>query len=176
MNARVCGHNDAMPSVLWFRRDLRLTDLPSLVAAADGDGDVLACFVLDPRLEASSGPRRLQFLDLEANLHTGTIPTELAFLADLEELTLGGNALVGPVPGALISLGQVRVLSFAENSLNGTVPTELGPRVQILSLHQNQFTGTIPKFGNVTSLIELRLNENKLTGTLPTELGLLRSL
>lgn len=51
-----------MPSVLWFRRDLRLTDLPSLQAAADGDGDVLACFVLDPRLEASAGPRRLQFL------------------------------------------------------------------------------------------------------------------
>lgn len=51
-----------MPSVLWFRRDLRLTDLPSLLAAADGDGDVLGCFVLDPRLEASSGPRRMQYL------------------------------------------------------------------------------------------------------------------
>ncbi|MCF6388503.1 DNA photolyase family protein [Mycobacterium sp. MBM] len=51
-----------MPSVLWFRRDLRLTDLPSLLAAADGDGDVLACFVLDPRLEASAGPRRMQYL------------------------------------------------------------------------------------------------------------------
>jgi deoxyribodipyrimidine photo-lyase len=51
-----------MPSVLWFRRDLRLTDLPSLLAAAEADGDVLGCFVLDPRLEASSGPRRLQYL------------------------------------------------------------------------------------------------------------------
>lgn len=51
-----------MPSVLWFRRDLRLTDLPCLLAAADGDGDVLGCFVLDPRLEASSGPRRMQYL------------------------------------------------------------------------------------------------------------------
>ncbi len=51
-----------MPSVLWFRRDLRLTDLPALPAAAEGDGEVLACFVLDPRLVASSGPRRLQFL------------------------------------------------------------------------------------------------------------------
>jgi len=48
-----------MPSVLWFRRDLRLTDLPPLLEAGR---DVLACFVLDPRLEASSGPRRLQFL------------------------------------------------------------------------------------------------------------------
>ena len=51
-----------MPSLLWFRRDLRLHDLPALAAAIDQDRDVLACFVLDPRLEASSGPRRLQFL------------------------------------------------------------------------------------------------------------------
>ena len=51
-----------MPALLWFRRDLRLRDLPSLLAAADVDGEVLGCFVLDPRLEASSSPRRLQFL------------------------------------------------------------------------------------------------------------------
>lgn len=50
-----------MPTLLWFRRDLRLRDHPALAAAARS-GDVLACFVLDPRLEASSGPRRLQFL------------------------------------------------------------------------------------------------------------------
>lgn len=51
-----------MPTLLWFRRDLRLRDHPALIAAAEADGDVLACFVLDPRLEASSGPRRLQYL------------------------------------------------------------------------------------------------------------------
>ncbi|MET0699907.1 MAG: deoxyribodipyrimidine photo-lyase [Mycobacterium sp.] len=51
-----------MSTVLWFRRDLRTADLPALVDAADGDGDVLACYVLDPQLKASSGPRRLQFL------------------------------------------------------------------------------------------------------------------
>jgi deoxyribodipyrimidine photo-lyase len=50
-----------MPAVLWFRRDLRLGDHPALAAAAE-DTDVLACFVLDPRLEKSSGARRLQFL------------------------------------------------------------------------------------------------------------------
>ncbi len=60
----------AVPSLLWFRRDLRLSDLPALSAAADQDGDVLACFVLDPRLEASSGARRLQFLgDCLRHLH-----------------------------------------------------------------------------------------------------------
>jgi deoxyribodipyrimidine photo-lyase len=51
-----------MPALLWFRRDLRLHDLPPILDAARADGDVLACYVLDPRLEASAGPRRLQFL------------------------------------------------------------------------------------------------------------------
>jgi len=52
-----------MPALLWFRRDLRLRDHPALAAATGEAGnDVLACFVLDPRLEASSGGRRLQFL------------------------------------------------------------------------------------------------------------------
>jgi deoxyribodipyrimidine photo-lyase len=51
-----------MPTLLWFRRDLRLHDLPSLLEAAAPDGEVLACYVLDPRLKATSGPRRLQYL------------------------------------------------------------------------------------------------------------------
>ena len=62
-----------MPTLLWFRRDLRLHDLPPLLDAAASDGEVLACYVLDPRLEATAGPRRLQYLydalrDLRANL------------------------------------------------------------------------------------------------------------
>lgn len=51
-----------MVALLWFRRDLRLVDHPALAAAAAESNDLLACFVLDPRLEASSGKRRLQFL------------------------------------------------------------------------------------------------------------------
>ncbi|HYB35690.1 MAG TPA: deoxyribodipyrimidine photo-lyase [Mycobacterium sp.] len=51
-----------MAAVLWFRRDIRLRDHPSLLAAAAETGEVLACFVLDPRLEASPARRRLQFL------------------------------------------------------------------------------------------------------------------
>ncbi|KAA8964805.1 deoxyribodipyrimidine photo-lyase [Mycobacterium sp.] len=51
-----------MVALLWFRRDLRLRDLPSLLAAASDGDEVLACFVLDPRLEASPARRRMQFL------------------------------------------------------------------------------------------------------------------
>ncbi|GAB7070177.1 deoxyribodipyrimidine photo-lyase [Mycobacterium hodleri] len=51
-----------MPTLLWFRRDLRLHDLPALLDAAKDDEEVLACYVLDPRLKKSGGPRRLQYL------------------------------------------------------------------------------------------------------------------
>ena len=59
-----------MAAVLWFRRDLRLSDHPALLAAADSADEVLACYVLDPRLKASAGPRRMQYLyDALRDLH-----------------------------------------------------------------------------------------------------------
>lgn len=68
-----------MPTLLWFRRDLRCADHPAVLDAAQGDADVLACYVLDPRLTGSSGDRRLAYL-YEA-------------LRDLRE-QLGGKLLV----------------------------------------------------------------------------------
>ena len=51
------------PSVLWFRRDLRLADNPALLAAvAEGEGRVVPLFVLDDRLLGPSGPNRVAFL------------------------------------------------------------------------------------------------------------------
>ncbi|MBB4133758.1 deoxyribodipyrimidine photo-lyase [Gordonia humi] len=45
------------PSIVWFRRDLRLGDLPTLSAAAAESDVAAAVFVLDDRL-AARGPRR----------------------------------------------------------------------------------------------------------------------
>ena len=47
---------------MWFRRDLRLSDNPALLDAADRDGDVLPLFVLDPALWRPSGPSRRHYL------------------------------------------------------------------------------------------------------------------
>src|SRR6478609_2192456 len=49
------------PSVAWFRRDLRLSDNPALLAAAT-DGPVLPLFVLDPALWRPAGPARRSYL------------------------------------------------------------------------------------------------------------------
>ncbi|KRA37614.1 MULTISPECIES: cryptochrome/photolyase family protein [unclassified Nocardioides] len=60
------------PTILWFRRDLRLGDHPALLAAAE-TGPVLPVFVLDEVLLGSAGPVRTAFLHaslsaLDANL------------------------------------------------------------------------------------------------------------
>ncbi|MBB6627244.1 deoxyribodipyrimidine photo-lyase [Nocardioides sp. KIGAM211] len=64
-----------MPSVMWFRRDLRLQDNPALLEAC-GDGDVLPLFVLDPALWGPAGPSRRAYLGaslraLDADLRGG---------------------------------------------------------------------------------------------------------
>ena len=52
-------------TVLWFRRDLRLSDHPALVAAVEAarpDGRVVALFCIDDRLWAPAGDNRRAFL------------------------------------------------------------------------------------------------------------------
>ncbi|MCB0018719.1 MAG: deoxyribodipyrimidine photo-lyase, partial [Anaerolineales bacterium] len=63
------------PAIWWIRRDLRLTDNPTLTAAHAGNRPVIPLFIQDPVLENSPyvGPRRLNFLhgalhDLGASL------------------------------------------------------------------------------------------------------------
>ncbi|HEX4018488.1 MAG TPA: deoxyribodipyrimidine photo-lyase [Frankiaceae bacterium] len=70
-----------MAAVLWFRRDLRLSDHPALLAARDAaeasagvdSPGVVGLFVLDETLRRPSGPARLAFLyrclrDLDSQL------------------------------------------------------------------------------------------------------------
>ncbi|HEY2041901.1 MAG TPA: deoxyribodipyrimidine photo-lyase [Jatrophihabitans sp.] len=51
-----------MASVMWFRRDLRLSDNPALAAAVAADPAVIGVFVLDPALTGPSGTARLAVL------------------------------------------------------------------------------------------------------------------
>ena len=49
-------------AVIWFRRDLRLGDLPTLLAGADQAQRSLALFVLDDALLKPAGAPRTTFL------------------------------------------------------------------------------------------------------------------
>ena len=48
--------------VVWFRRDLRLTDHPALTEAVRSAGSVIPLFVLDERLLAGAAPARTWYL------------------------------------------------------------------------------------------------------------------
>lgn len=49
-------------SLVWFRRDLRISDHPALLAAVEAGTSVLPVFVLDPRLLAPERPRARRLL------------------------------------------------------------------------------------------------------------------
>ncbi len=49
-------------AIMWFRRDLRLSDNPALVEAVRSHDRVAALFVLDERLRRPAGGPRLAFL------------------------------------------------------------------------------------------------------------------
>jgi deoxyribodipyrimidine photo-lyase len=55
-----------VPTICWFRRDLRLSDHPALVAAVEearaADDEVVALYVVDPALWRSAGAPRLAYL------------------------------------------------------------------------------------------------------------------
>ena len=53
--------SDTTTTVMWFRRDLRLSDNPALLDACAADG-VLPLFVLDPALWGPAGPSRKAYL------------------------------------------------------------------------------------------------------------------
>ena len=127
-------------------------------------------------------------LDLAANGLTGSIPSELGNLRDLEHLFLDNNELAGPIPSSLGNLSRLTWLDLRHNELTGSIPAELGnisrvnrhghrhtPRV--LKLGGNSLGGTIPAaLGNLLDLKELELDGNQLTGEIPSELGNLKDL
>ncbi len=127
----------------------------------------------------SSTLSRVTGLDLSSRGLTGSIPTQLGSLTNLEHLDLHSNQLTGSIPTQLGSLTNLQYLNLHTNQLTGSIPTQLGSLtgLQRLFLSTNQLTGSIPtQLGNLTGLLYLSLNRNQLTGSIPSQLGSLTNL
>ena len=121
----------------------------------------------------------MQSLWLHENSLSGTIPSELGDLSNLQILWLFSNSLSGTLPSELGSLSNLGYLDLYNNSLSGTIPSELGDlsNLQILYLNSNSLSGTIPSWlGSLSKLLTLWLHENSLSGTISSELGSLSDL
>jgi autotransporter-associated beta strand protein len=132
----------------------------------DANGDVLI-------------PGNVQFLSLEDNQLTGTIPTTLGNLINLEGLGLDHNQLSGTIPTTLGNLTNLQYIELNDNQLTGSIPTSLGNLFQLtgIYLYDNQLTGNIPiSLGNLSQLSLLMLSANQLSGTIPSTLSNLVNL
>ena len=121
----------------------------------------------------------LQSLSLQINQLSGSIPAALGSLTNLQKLWLRSNQLSGTIPSQLGNLTNLQELVLWSNQLSGSIPASLGnlTNLQLLSLSLNQLSGSIPaSLGNLTNLQRLDLDNNQLSGVLPAELGNLINL
>ncbi|GLT36266.1 hypothetical protein SLA2020_106570 [Shorea laevis] len=143
---------------------------------------------------------KLEVLDLEGNLLSGTLPINFAGLKNLRVLNLGFNRISGEIPNSLSNFAKLEILNLAGNPLNGTLPGFVGRlrgvylsfsrlhgslpsdigdscRLEHLDLSGNLFVGKIPQsLGNCSQLRTLLLYANLLGEGIPRELGRLQSL
>jgi deoxyribodipyrimidine photo-lyase len=91
-------------SVLWFRRDLRLSDNPALLASVEAaaSGEVVALFCLDDRLWEPAGAPRRAFLVSNLRALDESIGGRLA-------VRRGDPAIVVPRVAAEVEAGSVHV-------------------------------------------------------------------
>jgi len=121
----------------------------------------------------------VEVIILADNLLSGSIPSELALLINVEEISLADNLLSGSIPSELGLLTNVEVIIFDHNNLSGSIPSELGllTNLEEIVLYSNNLSGSIPsELGLLTNLEEIILYRNNLSGSIPSELGLLTNL
>ena len=121
----------------------------------------------------------LEFLHISANQLSGSIPSSLGNLSNLEFLHLTFNQLSGSIPSSLGNLSNLEYLDLWENQLSGSIPSSLGnlSNLEALDLSFNQLSGSIPSsLGALSNLVNLWLRENQLSGSIPISLGNLSNL
>ena len=86
---------------------------------------------------------RVTQLSLEDNQLSGSIPSSLGNLSNLEYLALPVNQLSGSIPSSLGNLSNLEFLALSVNPLSGSIPSSLGNLSNLVNLHLtfNQLSG-----------------------------------
>jgi Leucine-rich repeat (LRR) protein len=129
--------------------------------------------------ESYGDMENLELLSLEFNYLNGTIPASLGRLSRLRFLYLNANRLSGSIPYQLRDCSRMDKLYLDHNYLSGNLSflsllpntsangtdnvKEPFPFLQVLNLHVNEFTGTLPVI-KMSSLLLLQMQRNKLRG------------
>jgi len=132
----------------------------------------------------AKGNSKLRLLSLDFCSFTGTAPSSIFTMADLEHLHLGGNHLTGTLPTNMGNATKLQTLTLGSartptNNLSGTIPPGISSLSELffLDLTSNQISGTLPdSIGQLGNLQYLFLGDNKLEGSIPGTISELESL
>lgn len=114
-------------------------------------------------------------ISIDTNNLVGQLPDELSILGELVDIDFDGNQFIsGTIPSSLGTLNQLETLDLDNNILAGTIPDELydANQLKALDLDSNNLGGTLsPRFSDLSELQILFLDQNEFQGTLPPEMG-----
>ncbi|GAB2277818.1 hypothetical protein Dimus_012522 [Dionaea muscipula] len=96
-----------------------------------------------------------------------------------EQILMSDNHFVGELPSSVNTskLSYLTYLGMSNNQLSGAIPSWLFtlPSLRVLSLYENQFTGSLSEFtvtNTSTSLQLLDLHSNQLQGSISSLVNL----
>lgn len=98
---------------------------------------------------------------------TGTLPTELSLLKELQHFHAPANHFEGSIEDAFKGMFSLVNLTVSNNKITGSLPVDIlmNNQMQRFDLSYNQITGKIPAtIFTTNSLIELNLEGNLLSG------------
>ena len=126
------------------------------------------------------GLRSLTLLSLLNNKLSGTIDANMGRLTRLKALMLGiQTSTSGSLPTELGLISNLQILNVRDMSLTGTIPSELGKlrKLVVFNASTNFFAGTLPtELGRMRNLQQLSVYLNRIEGTLPQSLTRLSKL
>ncbi|KAJ4723430.1 Receptor-like protein [Melia azedarach] len=117
---------------------------------------------------------QLSILKLQGNNFHGSIPETFMKGTDLMMLDLSNNSLQGKLPKSLANCKQLKFLNLGINQITDIFPSWLGtlPKLEVLILKFNRFYGVIREPKTSFEFPKLRiidLSQNSFTGTLPSK-------
>ena len=109
----------------------------------------------------------LEYLDLSDNQLEGVVPKSLSKCRSLSTLNLGNNKLIDIFPSWIDNLPQLQVFSVRFNSFHGSIISSSKvkhpfPKLQIIDLSSNKFSGKLPERYIDNFVAMYNINESSL--------------
>jgi len=112
----------------------------------------------------------LQYININNCLFTGSIPSSIKNISNLQFFYAQGNKISGNIPNEL-AISTLQFIDLSGNNLEGPIPSSIGNiiNLQHINLSNNNFQGSIPSsFHSLKNIQVFRVSGNsKLCGEIP---------